>query len=218
MTGDPGVKVLTAPGLLPGSARAFLRSSRGGTGVSLAIGAGILLFTAAACFDLHARVAAGAAGGRIVATMADYVSRETAPDGDQIEALGRYLLEHQIGAVDLVFVVSTIQRPPGATEPEVLWAETIEVPLDPGDRAVTTELAAACGRFGAEGGAAVLPVGYTMDEGEITVVTELCARLRAQGALTSAIVAGDIYRVFAFPPRDPLRPPAKPVFTGGGTP
>ena len=37
--------------------------------------------------------------------MADYVSVETAPDGDQMAALGRYLYEKELGApAELVFL------------------------------------------------------------------------------------------------------------------
>ena len=211
--GDPGMKVLAALGRLPGSAGTFLRGSRGSAAISLGIGAGTLLTTAAASFDLYARVAAASWSGQIAVTMTDYVSREEAPDGDQIEALGRYLLEHQLEApADLVFVISAIRREPAATDPTVLWAETIEVPFDPDDSTVTTELAAACGSYGAKDEAAKLPAGFTMTEGEVTIVTEVCARPRVEGALTSAIVAGDIYRVSAFPHRNPDNPPAQPVY------
>ena len=206
------MKVLAAFGRLPDSARTFLRSSRGSTAISLGIGAGVLLTTAAACFDLYARVTAASWGGRIAVTITDYVSREVAPDGDQIEALGRYLLEHQMEApADLVLVVSAIRRDPAATEPQVLWAETIEVPFDPDDSKETAELAAGCGSYGAKDEAAKLPAGFAMARGEVIVVTEVCARPRVEGALTSAI-AGHIYRVSAFPHRNPGAPPAQPVY------
>ena len=216
----PGVKVLAVPRGPPGAARAFLRGSRGGASLVLVIGIGVLLTTAAACFDLYARVAAGSGAGRAAATMGEYVAREEFPAGDQIEALGRYLQKHQLGApADLVFVVSAIRRAPAAsglpTEPQVLWGEAIEVPLDPEGEGVTTELAAACGRFGTEGGPAVLPPGFDMVEGEVTVVAEVCVRPRAQGAATSAVLTGDIYRVFALPPRDPANLPSPPVHIAG---
>ena len=202
-----------APRRLAGRAGAFLRESRGGTSLLLAIGGVVLVTTAAALFDIYTRVGSAAAAGRVTAAMTDYIAREAAPDGDQIQAFGQYLQEHHLGApADVVFVISAIWQDPNATDPEVLWAEAIEVPFDPDDRTVTAALAADCGRFGAEGGAAKLPDGFPMASGEVVVVTETCARLRAQGAVTSTIVAGDIYRVAGLPPRDPTQPPLAPVF------
>ena len=203
----------SAPVRRAGLARTFLRESRGGTSLVLTIGAVVLLTTVVACFDLYTRVAAGAAAGRAAVTMADYVSREKAPDGDQIEAFGQYLLKHQLGApADLVFVVSAIERSTGAADASVLWAETFEVPFDPADTTVTASLASGCGQWGAKGAVANLPTGFTMDEGEVVVVSELCGRLQAQGALTSAVVTGDIYRIAALPTRDPDQPPPEPVY------
>ena len=178
----------------------------------MAIGAGALLISAAVSFDLYTRVAASAAGGHAAIAMADYVTRESAPERVQMEALGQYLHRHHMGApADLVIVVSAIRREPGPDPAQVLWVETFEIPLEAGDTSVTAELAADCGRFGAAGGPAKFDIAFDMGEGEAIVVTELCARLSSQGALTSLIVAGDIYRIVAFPPRDPSLPPPVPA-------
>ena len=57
----------------------FSRNSRGGVPIELALGGCVLVSAAALCFDLYARVEADTSITRMAVTMADYVSRETAP-------------------------------------------------------------------------------------------------------------------------------------------
>ena len=195
-------------------ARAFARDTCGAASIELALGAVVLLGIAALCFDLYSRVGAGTAGVRMAVTMADYVSRDTAPDGDELAALGEFLHAHELGIpADLVYVLTALRQPPGDPLPaiEVLWSDkSIRI----GDETATGALAATCARYVDEGGTGALPEDFTsgMKSGEVLVVAEVCARLRREGSLTGRFVAGDIYCFHALPARDPNEPPSAPVY------
>ena len=190
---------------------AFVRDSRGAASIELALGAVTLLSVSALCFDLYSRIKADTAAARMAATMADYVSRDTAPNGDEMTALGRYLHGHELGVpANVVYVVSALRQPPGDPLPAttVLWSDaSIRV----GDSTATASIATDCPRFGAEGGAADLPDGFAMSPGEVVIIAEVCARLTREGSLTGRFVAGDVYRLHALPAREPDTIPAKPV-------
>ena len=191
--------------------RAFARDSCGAAGIELALGATVLLSVSALCFDLYARIKADTAAARMAVTMADYVSRDANPDGDEMEALGRYLHRHELGVpADLVYVITALHQPPGDSLPAVacLWSDaSIRI----GDTMVTTEIASGCPQFIADGGAN-LPDGFTMLSEEIVVIAEVCARLTREGSLTGKFVAGDIYRLHALPARKPGQTPARPAY------
>ena len=206
--GAATARVASAPPSRSWPGAGFARDSRGAASIELAIGAVVLLAVSMLGFDLYSRVEADATGTRMAATMADYVSRETDPDGEQLTALGRFLYEQELGLpADLVYVISAIAKPPGDDPAEVVWADSI--PL--GDEAATQALAGGCGRFGAEGGPATLPDDFTMADGEVIIAAEVCLRLRREGSLTGRLVAGDIYRLYVLPARGP-EPPAPPVY------
>ena len=187
--------------------RAFARDSRGAAGIELALGAFVLVTVSLLCFDLYARIKADTATARMAVTMADYVSRDANPDGDEMEALGRYLYCHELGApADLVYVITALHQPIGDPLPAValLWSDaSIRI----GDPTVTTDIASGCPQFIADGGAN-LPDGFTMLSDEIVVIAEVCARLTGTGKF----VAGDIYRLHALPAREPGQTPAEPVY------
>ena len=198
---------------------AFVRGTRASAGIELGIGAVGLLAVAALCLDLYARVEADSGAARAAATMADYVSRGPDTDGGKLDggalkALGKFLLEHELGAsADLVFVVSALRQGTGTPTPavEVLWSDDR---LRFGDKDVTAKLAAGCARFvSTDSGTtkAALPAGFTMDAGEVAVVAEVCARLTRAGSITGRFVAGDIYRVHALPAREPGKALLAPV-------
>ena len=197
-------------------ARAFARDTCGAASIELALGAVVLLGIAALCFDLYSRVGAGTAGVRMAVTMADYVSRDTAPDGDELAALGEFLHAHELGIpADLVYVLTALRRPPGDPPPaiEVLWTDnSIRI----GDETATDAIAGNCARYFDEGGTGVLPENFKsgMASGEVLIVAEVCARLRREGSLTGRFVAGDIYCFHALPARDPNEAPAAPVYAG----
>lgn len=193
------------------------REERGSAGIELGIGAVVVLTVAALAFDLYSRVGADTATARIAATMADYVSRETAPDGDEIAALGRYLHGHELKApAALVYVISAVRQPPGNSAAETLWDDdTVRI----GDTEVTAELVDDCRERGkAAWRDAVLgdrsdPEALALSANDVVIVVEVCARLVAQGTLTSRFVSGNIYRLHALSARNPETPPARPVHT-----
>ena len=190
----------------------FARDPRGSASIELAIGSLVLISTAALCFDLYSRIKADTAAARMAVTMADYVSRDADPDGNEMKALGAYLYDHELAVpANLVYVVTALHQPPGDPRPDVvvLWSDdTIRI----GDSTATQELAPECAHFVAEGGAANLPDGFTMADDEVLIVAEVCARLTREGFLTGEFIAGGIYRLHALPARDPDRQPIEPVY------
>ena len=193
----------------------FVRDRRGSAAIEIALGAVALIGVSAVCFDLYSRVGADTAVSRMVATMADYVSREAAPDGAELTALGTFLHEHELGVpADVAYVITALRQPAGNPLPavEVLWSDdSIRV----GDATTTAALAGGCARRVTEDDQAnlhaALPATFSMAAGEVLVIAEACARLTREGSLTGRFVAGDIYRLHAVPVRDPGNPPAAPV-------
>ena len=192
---------------------AFVRDSGGAAAIELAVGAAALLAAAVLCFDLYARVSSDTAGLRLAVTMADYVSRDTAPKGADLTALGEFLHEQELGVpADLAYVLTALRRQAPADAPpevEVLWSDaSIRI----GDGA--EELADECGRYVDDGGDAVLPANFVaeMEAGEVIVVAEVCARLLREGSFTGKFIGDVIYGNHALPIRDPTQPPSAPVF------
>ena len=183
-----------------GAARSFVRRTEGGATLELALGVVALLTVASVTFDLYTRVETDSAGTRMAAAMADYVSRETAPDGDQMVALGTFLRDRETGdRVDLVYAVTSIRQEAGdpLPAPTVDWVDTIRL----GTATETDALARACGTFGAAGAAAALPQGFAMAASDAVVVAEVCMKLRASETLTRLFAAGNIRRLHALPVR-----------------
>ena len=193
----------------------FVRDRRGSASIELAFGAVALIGVSAVCFDLYSRVSADTAVSRMAATMADYVSRDTAPDGAELTALGAFLHERELGVpADVVYVITALRQPAGNPLPAVavLWSDdSIRV----GDATTTAALAGGCARRVTEDDQAnlhaALPATFTMAAGEVLVIAEACARLTREGSLTGRFVAGDIYRLHAVPVRDPSNPPSAPA-------
>ena len=186
---------------------AFVRGSRGAAAISLALGVSALITASLLGFDLYSRIEAGANAGRMAAVMAEYVSREAAPDADQLDALAQYLHERDLGApADVAYVISVLRKPAGTDPATVSWVDTIRS----GETAATGEVAGSCGEFGAEGGAASLPAGFAMADREVAVIVEVCARLRREGSFTGRFITGDVYRLSALPAHDPDLASAKP--------
>ena len=190
----------------------FARDQRGSAGIELVLGAVALIGVTAVCFDLYARIGADTAVSRMAVTMADYVSRDTAPEGAELAALGAFLHEHELGVpADLAYVITALHQPPGNPLPavEVLWSDdSIRI----GDAVTTAALAGGCARNVTVDDTADLPDDFAMDAGEVLVIAEVCARLTREGSLTGRFVAGDIYRLHAVPVRDPSNPPSAPVY------
>ena len=211
----------TIPGSLfrrvPALLSRLAREERGSAGLELGIGAVVVLTVAALAFDLYSRVGADTATARIAATMADYVSRETAPDGDEIAALGRFLHERELKApAALVYLISAVRQPPGNHPAETLWYDdTVRI----GDAEVTGELVEDCRDRGKAAWRDTLlgeqgdSDDVTLSANDVVIVVEVCARLLAQGTLTSRFVSGNIYRLHALSARDSETLPEQPVYT-----
>ena len=195
--------------------RIFARDPRGAASIELALGAVVLISVSTLCFDLYSRIKSDTAVARIAVTMADYVSRDVAPDGGEIKALGEFLYKNELGLpAALVYVVTAFHQPSGDPLPavQVLWwpdDNTIRI----GDDAVTAEIAGKCAHFTDEGGNATLPDSFLpMSPDEVLIIVEVCVRLTREGFLTGKFIAGDIYRLHALPARDPDQRPTAPVY------
>ena len=210
-TDDP-----TSAGTLPASLSRFARDGRASAGIELAIGAVVLLAIAAVALDVYSLVAARTAGARIATTMADYVSVETAPDGDQMAALGRDLHEREFSApAELVYRISAVQQPPGDDAAAVALWEDDSIRI--GDAEETAALAQECQLRGRQGWRrSLLGQGeersIVLAPNDVVVVVEVCAKLLRQGMLTSRFVTGNIYRLHALPARNTEQAPAQPVY------
>ena len=191
----------------------FVRDQRGSAGIELALGAVALLAVSVVCVDLYARVGAEAAVSRMAVTMADYVSRDTAPQGAELATLGAFLHEHELGVpADVAYVITALHQPAGDPLPEVevLWSDdSIRI----GDATTTEDLARGCARHVTSADTADLPDDFAMDAGEVLVIAEACARLTREGSFTGRFVAGDLYRLHAVPVRDPGNPPSAPAYS-----
>ena len=190
------------------------RDEQGSAAIELGIGAVAVLVVAAAAFDLYSLVKADTATARIAATMADYVARETAPDGEEIRALGQFLYEQELSApATLVYVVSAVHEPPGSDTAVALWNDdTVRL----GEVEATTALVQECKTRGQAGWrTALLGTGtdrLTLQADEVVVVVEVCAKLLRQGRLSADVLNGTIYRLHALPARDTAQLPAAPVY------
>ena len=205
---------------------AFVRDTRGAAAIELALGAVVLLAVSALCFDFYSRIKADAAVARMAVAMADYVSRDTAPNGDEMKALGDYLRKHELGIpADLVYVVTALHQPAGDPRPAVavLWTdssirfgdEEIGKTLAGEDEEEESHCPQFVGKDENDNEVAVPPDGFAMSPDEVVVIAEVCARLTREGFLTATFIAGDIYRLYALPARDSDHPPAAPVHTAG---
>ena len=72
----------------------------------------VLLLVAWPAFDVISLARASTAGARVAATMADYVSRESEPDGDEMDELGQFLHDREFrNPSALVYVISAVRKP-----------------------------------------------------------------------------------------------------------
>ena len=176
----------------------FFRDTRG-SAIELGIGTVVVIAISMLSFDLYSRINSQTAALRIAATMADYVSRDEAPDLGRMRSVGQFLHDHELQAPGaLVFVVSAFHRPTAADPIQLLWRnDSIRI----GEAATTQDIAANCpGQVDSEGNPD-LAAGFTMDTGETLIVVEACIRLWAQGSFTGTFAGGDIYGLYAVPSR-----------------
>ena len=211
---SPAARPSTEPPMLRARFPAMpplVREQRGSAGIECALGAVALIGVCAVCFDLYARLGADTAASRMAVTMADYVSRDTAPEGAELAALGAFLHEHELEApADLAYVITALRQPAGNPLPEVevLWSDdSIRI----GDAATTQELAGGCARHVTAADTADLPEHFAMDPGDVLVLAEVCARLTREGSLTGRFIMGTSTASMRCPPatrtiRRPRRP------------
>ena len=163
-----------------------------------------MLPIAALALDIYSMTRAHAAGARVAATMADYVSRESAPNGDEMEALGEFLHKRELRSPPgLVYVISAVHEPAGDDpddeddDIEELWSP-YEIPI--GDPETTTDLLEHCKQRAKNGWHAALIGGdasLTLEDDEVLIVVEICVEL---DMVTSRFT--DIpYRVHVLPTR-----------------
>ena len=185
-------------------ARRFARDTRGAAGLELAIGAVVVLGIAVTGFAVYSRIEGATSAPRIAVAMAEYVSREEAPDGDELDALALFLRDHELGTDHALLVVTTAVHKPAGKAAGVLWIDRIAI----GDQTATDALKATCKGKGAADGKAALGDHFAMDDGETVFVVEVCARAPASLA---ASWTGDLHYHYLLPTRHPDAVPERPV-------
>lgn len=176
----------------------FLRDTRG-SAIELGIGSVVVFAILVLSFDLYSRINAQTTALRIAATMADFVSRDEAPDLARMRSLGQFLHDHELRAPgSMVFVVSAFHRPTIDDPTQLLWSnDSIRI----GDPDTTRDIAVSCpGQVDSDDNPD-LAAGFAMDPGETLIVVEVCMRLSMQGSFTGKFVAGDLYGLYAVPAR-----------------
>ena len=192
-----------------GSLRAFLAARRGAVTIEFAVGSVVLLTVASAAFDLYSRVSADTTTARMAVIMAEYVSLDPAPSIDQIEELGEFLNEHELGApADVVYVLTALHKTAG-NPVAVLWSDKDSFQF--GDN--SADVADDCPQFVDDSTppAPVLPAHFTMADDEIIIIVEVCARLTREGSISGLFVDGDIYHHHALPSRTQGTIPVAPA-------
>ena len=204
-----GVVEARRPRRGPGAARhvlRFVRDTRAAGGLELAIGAVVVLGLAVTCFAVYSRIEATTSAPRIAIAMAEYVSREEAPDGDQLDALARFLRDHELGADHALLVVTTAVHKEAGKAAGVRWIDRIAL----GDETVTEALKETCKGKSTEDGKAALGDHFAMDDGETVFVVEVCARGGPVPSLPASWVA-DLYYHYLLPTRHPDVLPERPT-------
>ena len=206
------------PCTLPGLLRRMAREERASGGMELAIGAFALFGVAWAAFDLYSLTQANAASERIAATMADYVSREPAPDGDEMTALGKFLHQRELGekSAALIFVISLVHRPAGKDAKAVVDWDYDKIRF--GDKEETDDLVDECRKRAKAGWRAPVPgkdagtLNLELKPHNVVVVVEVCASLLREGRL-SELATGPVYRFHALAYRAAQGTPAAPTYS-----
>ena len=191
-------------------ARRFAGGTRGSAGIELAIGASVVLGIAATSFAVYSRIEAATSAPRIAVAMAEYVSQERAPDGDQLDALALFLRDHELGAGYALVVATTAVHKAAGESAGVVWIDRIAL----GDRTATGELEEICRGKRSAGGGAALGEHFAMADGETVFVVEVCARAAAAASLPASW-AGDLYAQYLLPTRHPDVIPERPARTPG---
>ena len=191
------------------SALRFARDTRASAGIEFALGAVVLLGIAVTGFAVYSRIDVATSASRIAVAMAEHVSQEEVPDGDRLDALARFLRDHEFGADHAVVVVTTAIRKAAGEPAAVLWTDRIKL----GEASMTTELEETCNGKSDANGNADLGAHFTMDDGETVFVVEVCARGGTAPASLLASWTGDVFSQYLLPTRHPDVVPAQPTRT-----
>ena len=194
---------------MPGLLERLVCETRASAGIELAISTFLLLGIAALALDVYSMTRAHAAGARVAAIMADYVSRDSAPNGDEMAALGEFLHKRELRSPPgLVYVISAVHEPAGddpadeGDDIKELWSR-YEIRI--GDSETTTDLVGHCTQRAKNGWHAALigdDANLTLEDDDVLIVVDVCAEL---DMLTSRFT-GILYRVHVLPTRIPGLP------------
>lgn len=195
---------------LPASFRRLARERRAAAGIELAIGVSALLVVAWTVFDVISLARASTAGARVAATMADYVSRESAPDGDEMDELGKFLHEREFRMPSaVVYVISAVKKPAGDDPAAKIWPNG-DFSIS-SDDSKTTDLLATCKT---QGGWRTAVLGdapeIKLSDNDVMIVVEVCVKMLREGRL-SEFVSGTLYRIHAMPARGSGGEPEEPT-------
>ena len=191
--------------------RRLALEQRASAGFEFAIGAVALMFIAWTAFDVISLARASTAGARVAATMANYVSRESEPDGDEMEELGAFLHEREFRMPSaLVYVISAVRKSEGDNSYPDIWPDG-DVIIRSGDSETTTDLLARCQTQGTwhtalSGDDAVI----TLQDNDVVIVVEVCVKMLREGMLTEKF-SGILYRIHAMPARGSGGTPTAPT-------
>ena len=171
-----------------------------------------ILTVAWVAFDVYSLTRAHAAGERIAAIMANYVSQEATPDGGEITALGKFLHESELRVPSsLVYLISAVHLEDDSAEQ--LWApSSYEIRLGDDDDE-TASLVQTCksrGKSGWQAQALGADATLALQPTDVVIVVEICASLNREGMLSES-VAGNLYRVHALLARGTGGKPARPT-------
>ena len=186
------------------------REQRASVGIELAIAAFALTTIAWAAFDVISLARASTAGARVAATMADYVSRESEPDGDEMDELGAFLHEREFrNPSALVYVISAVHKSEDDNPDLDIWPDGYTI--QSGDSETTTDLLARCQTQGTwhtalSGDDAVI----TLQDNDVVIVVEVCVKMLREGMLAQEF-SGILYRMHAMPARGSGGTPSAPT-------
>ena len=192
--------------------RRLAREQRAAAGIELAIIVLPLMLIAWTAFDVISLARASTAGARVAATMADYVSRESEPDGDEMEELGAFLHEREFRMPsDLVYVISAVRKSADDNSYPNIWPDDGDFIIRSGDSETTTDLLARCQTQGTwntalSGDDAVI----TLQDNDVVIVVEVCVKMLREGILAQEF-SGILYRIHAVPARGSGGAPAAPT-------
>ena len=194
--------------------RRLAREQRASVGIELAIAAFALTTIAGAAFDVISLARASTAGARVAATMADYVSRESEPDGDEMDELGAFLHEREFrNPSALVYVISAVRKSAGDNSYPYVWPDEPDdgnFIIRSGDSETTTDLLARCQTQGTWRTALSGDDAVTLEDNDVVIVVEVCVKMLREGMLTEKF-SGILYRIHAMPARGSGGAPAAPT-------